>query len=247
MSAIALFLTLISPLLSGSGIHHAGTTQLVVVTAPSWESKTGTLRLYSRSHGKWIPFGQQIGVVLGRNGLAWGIGVHRSVRSGPQKTEGDGRSPAGIFRLGPAFGSAENAPAGVRLPYRGITDRDYFVDDSLSKEYNRWVRLPAGVPNDPGLHWRSAERMKIDDSCYACGIVVHHNMSPVIRGRGSAIFLHVWDGPGSTTAGCTAMPESDILAILRWLNPRRHPLLVQAPESEIPCLMKEVGKGQLGP
>jgi len=237
---LGVFFAVTIPALPDSTVHNDRTTQLVVVSTPSWESNTGTLQLYSLAHGKWIPFKKKVAVVLGRNGLAWGIGLHRRVRTGPQKIEGDGCSPAGIFALGPAFGYAGKPPTGVRLRYRGLTDRDYFVDDSLSRQYNRWVRLPGSVPNDPGQHWRSAERMRIKDSCYEYGIVVHHNMSPVTRGRGSAIFLHVWDGPGSTTAGCTAMPSSDIRAILRWLDPRRHPLLVQAPESEIPALRKEV-------
>jgi len=226
--------------LLGSEHHPVETTQLVVVSTHSWTSKSGTLQLYSRSHGKWIPFGGKVAVVLGRNGLAWGIGLHKRIRTGRQKIEGDGCSPAGIFTLGPAFGYSEKPPGGVRLPYRSITERDYYVDDPLSSEYNEWVRLPDSIPNDPSRHWRSAERMRSDDSCYENGIVVHHNMSPVVKGSGSAIFLHVWDGPSSTTAGCTAMSKSDIQAILRWLDPRRNPLLVQAPESKIPFLREQI-------
>jgi L,D-peptidoglycan transpeptidase YkuD (ErfK/YbiS/YcfS/YnhG family) len=234
-----------SPTLFRSDKHPIETGQIAVVSTPSWASKTGTLQMFSRSHGRWIPFGENIAVVLGRNGLAWGIGLLKRPRSGAEKVEGDGCSPAGIFSLGPAFGYSERPPDGTRLQYRSITERDYYVDDSLSKDYNQWVQLPDTIPNDPNRHWRTAERMKGDDSCYEFGIVIHHNMSPVIKGKGSAIFLHVWESPDSSTAGCTAMSKTSIQILLRWLDPRRNPLLIQAPESEIPILMKRINMWQL--
>src|SRR3712207_8482067 len=46
-------------------------------------------------------------------------------------------------------------------------------------------------------------------------------------GRGSCIFLHVWRGPRSSTAGCTAMAEPALAELLRWLDPARRPALVQ--------------------
>jgi hypothetical protein len=42
--------------------------------------------------------------------------------------------------------------------------------------------------------------------------------------------LHVWKGPEIATSGCTAMSEKNLLDIIRWLDPARHPLLVQLPE-----------------
>ncbi len=237
---LAALAELISPGLCGSIDHPLETTQLAVVSTHSWASRTGTLQLYSRSHGKWIPCGERISVVLGRNGLAWGIGLHKRPPSGVEKVEGDGCSPAGIFSLGPSFGYSAEPPDGTRLPYCSITDRDYYVDDSLSREYNQWVRLPDSIANDPDRHWRSAERMRSNDGCYELGIVVHHNMSPTVRGKGSAIFLHVWESPDSPTAGCTAMSRTNMRALLRWLDPGSNPLLVQSPETEIPGLMKQI-------
>lgn len=244
LTFIATFFAIISPSLFGSSGHPFKTTQLVVVSTPSWASTSGSLQMYSRSHGKWIPFGGAIAVVLGRNGLGWGFGLHTGHRSDAHKVEGDGRSPAGIFSLGPAFGYAEKPPDRTRLSYHSITDRDYYVDDSLSKEYNQWVHLPDTIPNDPNRHWRTAERMRRDDSLYEFGIVIHHNMSPVVKGRGSAIFLHVWENPESSTAGCTAMSRANIQALLRWLDPRRNPLLIQAPQNEIPVLRKQIDMRQ---
>jgi D-alanyl-D-alanine dipeptidase len=67
---------------------------------------------------------------------------------------------------------------------------------------------------------------------YRWGLVVRHNAAPPVAGRGSCIFLHVWAGPGRGTAGCTAMGEESLTEILRWLDPKKGPLLVQLTEVE---------------
>lgn len=207
--------------------------QLIIVSAESWRSETGKLQMVSNVRGSWVRHGNDVAVVLGR-GLGWGRGLHRNSKSGPQKREGDGRAPAGIFSLGPAFGYSKAPPRGCRLPYRAITERDYFVDDPKAREYNQWVRLPQG--RTPKQLWRSAERMLRPDQLYELGIVIHHNMAPVIPGRGSAIFFHVWRDASSPTVGCTAMAKRDLLKLIRWLDPAKKPLLIQAPAAQLPAL-----------
>jgi D-alanyl-D-alanine dipeptidase len=44
--------------------------------------------------------------------------------------------------------------------------------------------------------------------------------------------MHVWLAPGVPTVGCTAQDEGDLLALLRWLDPRAKPVLVQVPRAE---------------
>jgi zinc D-Ala-D-Ala dipeptidase len=66
---------------------------------------------------------------------------------------------------------------------------------------------------------------------YRLGVVVDYNATPPAAGRGSCIFLHVWRGPHSSTAGCTAMPEPALAELVRWLEAARHPGLVQLTES----------------
>jgi D-alanyl-D-alanine dipeptidase len=60
-------------------------------------------------------------------------------------------------------------------------------------------------------------------------LVVDHNADPVRPGVGSCVFLHIWDGPGGTTAGCTAMVEEQVEALLGWLDPKARPVLVEMP------------------
>jgi L,D-peptidoglycan transpeptidase YkuD (ErfK/YbiS/YcfS/YnhG family) len=67
--------------------------------------------------------------------------------------------------------------------------------------------------------------MKRKDGQYRFGVVIEYNMNPVISGRGSAIFLHVWRGPDKPTAGCVALSEPDVLKILGWLDPALNPVV----------------------
>src|SRR4051812_7493477 len=62
---------------------------------------------------------------------------------------------------------------------------------------------------------------------YRMGAIVGYNAHPPVRGRGSCIFLHIWAGPGSHTAGCTALDETRLREVLVWLDAAKHPFLVQ--------------------
>lgn len=229
----------LSPLpLNVAGIP-AQTRQVVLVTSDGWSATEAALQRYRRdADGAWTPVGAPVAATVGRSGFGWGIGLHRD-GDGPKKHEGDGRAPAGVFSLGTAFGYAAK-PAGVRVPWRVADERDYFVDDVASSDYNRWRRIPDGAENDPKTRWQSCERMRRDDAVYEFGMVVEHN-DACVAGRGSAIFLHVWKEPGAPTSGCTAMAREDLLELLRWLDPAAEPMLVQAPRAELADLCLDVG------
>ena len=229
--------------LSVGAVVHAGpeqvqllpatTEQVVMVTSNSWSSATGSLQRYEKEGKTWNEVGPPTSVSLGRTGMAWGKGPNDTGNKASQKREGDRRAPAGIFQLGPAFGYAPQPPAGCTLPYRAITDRDYFVDDPASPDYNRWVAIPRAEPNEPEKRWKSFERMKRPDHLYELGIVIQYNDNPVVPGKGSAVFMHIWRETGAPTAGCTAMMRENLLELLRWLKPAKHPVLVQAPVDEL--------------
>lgn len=210
------------------------TRQVLLVTTSAWNIHTGTLQLFARQQNEWLAVGSKIPVTVGRNGLGWGLGLHSNNQiRGIKKREGDGRAPAGIFRLGPAFGYHAQSPCTAnKFPYRQATDRDYYVDDSMSADYNKWVTIAAHQPNNPKHFWKSCERMKRDDNLYEYGIVVHHNHNAV-AGAGSAIFIHIWRRPGAPTSGCTAMSKSDLLTLLQWLDATCNPLLIQIPISKL--------------
>ncbi|HAJ27375.1 MAG TPA: hypothetical protein DCG53_09070 [Syntrophus sp. (in: bacteria)] len=208
--------------------------QAVVVNTDNWTAHQGSLHFYERSFPEddiWRPVGGAIPVVVGRNGLGWGVGLHPAADmdthrgGGPDKREGDGRAPAGIFRLSSAFGYA---PPGkypwIRLPYREATPALRCVDDVQSPHYNRIVDTSL-IKAD----WKSNEEMRRGDEQYRWGVVVDHNASPVIPGRGSCIFMHIWKGSEAGTAGCTAMSQENMEILLRWLDPTANPVLIQLP------------------
>lgn len=206
--------------------------QIVLITATSWASDEGSLHLFSKEIDRWLLEERDIPVMLGENGLAWGSGIHRIIVDSPQKAEGDFKAPAGVFRFGPAFGYDAEPPTGTSMPYRCISENDYFVDDVQSDDYNRWVRLD-GNSETPQQMWNSWEEMKRPDHLYELGAVVEHNAAPVVKGKGSAIFLHVWQARGVPTAGCTAMAKEDLASLIQWLEPVKNPCLIQAPVDEL--------------
>jgi L,D-peptidoglycan transpeptidase YkuD (ErfK/YbiS/YcfS/YnhG family) len=174
--------------------------------------------------------GPAIPVTVGRTGLAWGDGLQSTV-AGPEKSEGDLKSPAGIYKFGKAFGYADAPPPNTRLPYQKASAQDFYVSDPASTEYNQWVNLKSGV--DPHTRWASFEKMRRSDSLYELGIVVEYNMSPVVKGKGSAIFFHIWRAADAPTAGCTAMEKQHLVELLQWLDPEKAPLLIQVPSTEL--------------
>lgn len=217
----------------------AGSTQTIAVTAPNWNAVEGRLQRYERAttHEKWRPVGKPISIVVGKNGLGWGIGIMATddsnvrLASEPVKREGDGKSPAGIFALGTAFGYSSQPLAGLKMPYLNLTPSIECVDDTRSKYYNRIVDRSVVAPD-----WNSSEHMRNVGESYRWGIVVDHNgtvtgdTDPPKPGGGSCVFLHIWQSHDRATVGCTAMSQIDLESLLTWLDPARTPLLVQLPE-----------------
>lgn len=236
----------------------ASTRQLVVVTTADWPATDGVLQRYARSDDGWTPVGPEVNVVVGRSGLGWGRGLHGGPPHGasPVKAEGDGRAPAGAFRLSAAFGYAEAEATG--LPYVQATPGVECVDDRRSAYYNRVLdRAETGEAVD----WQSHEEMRRTDGLYRIGVIVAHNgrgvdpavlptssltasgapASEPVAGGGSCIFLHVWRGPGTSTSGCTAMPDPALQGVLAWLDAEADPVLVQLPEAEADRLREPWG------
>ncbi len=212
------------------------TRQLLAAVVADWDTTDAELTLFTRDApgGAWKPAGAPWRGTVGRTGVAWGRGLHGdgvpAGRPGPLKQEGDGRSPAGVFALGPAFGYAPAAPAGARLPYTPVDAHWRCVDDPTSAVYNR-VLDERTVIRD----WSSSEDMRRADALYAWVVEVAHNTAAV-PGGGSCIFLHVWGGPGDPTVGCTAMEEPRLAALLATLDPAAKPVLVQLPAAEYDAL-----------
>ena len=201
------------------------TKQIILVTTPSWESCQGKLYQYERSStGEWVLQKPSIPVVVGKNGMAWGLGLHTNP-AGPVKREGDGKSPSGVFTLGPAFG---HHPFQTKMDFFSLNSDIEAVDDPSSRYYNQIVDRQ----KISAIDWTSSEKMG-EISLYELGLVIHHNWETPVPGAGSAIFMHLWRDEVSGTAGCTAMSHQNLSELLQWLDPQKKPLLIQVPQHEI--------------
>jgi L,D-peptidoglycan transpeptidase YkuD (ErfK/YbiS/YcfS/YnhG family) len=185
------------------------TLQLLLVTTQPAAS-SAVVFACEKKDGDWVDVLPPITSVIGRSGFADPGG----------KKEGDGKTPSGVFRLETAFGYLPTAP--TRMAYRQATAEDLWVDDTDSPDYNRWVKR--------GETAAAYEEMRRGDDLYKYGVVIEYNTEPVVRGNGSAIFLHIWSGEGQPTAGCVAMAEPDLLRILGWLDPAKKPVTVMGTE-----------------
>jgi L,D-peptidoglycan transpeptidase YkuD (ErfK/YbiS/YcfS/YnhG family) len=133
--------------------------QLVVVFTSGWNSTTGTMTRFERATptSTWSRLGNPIPLVVGRTGIAWGVGFDDVSTDGPHKHEGDGKAPAGIFPLDTAFGFAPaDSMHSVQLPYVQLLPTTDCVDDTTSAHYNTVVDK-AVVPR---VDWNSAEHMR---------------------------------------------------------------------------------------
>jgi L,D-peptidoglycan transpeptidase YkuD (ErfK/YbiS/YcfS/YnhG family) len=212
---------------AGPDAAWAGARQLVLVVTPDADATSGRLRAFERAsvNAPWAPVGAEFPITVGRSGLAWGIGLHPP-QPGLAKREGDGRAPAGVFRIGTAFGYAPQARTG--LHYAPMSATQWCVDVDGSPLYNRIV--DSRVVGDAAVA-DSSEPMRRDlhaggDQRYRLGFVIEHNAEGRASG-GSCIFAHLWKAPGEPTAGCTAMDPAAMDRLLAWLDDGQRPVLVQ--------------------
>lgn len=214
--------------------------QLIVVVTDNWNSQKGQLLRFHRdqANAAWQSMNSPVTVAVGKNGLAWsGDLFGQNALPGPIKKEGDDKSPAGVFALGPAFGSAAQT-ASTKLFYLPIKQTTICVNDPSSHFYGRILDSTKIGNKD----WKTSQNM-YNSKKYEYGVVVDYNMAAPKPGIGSCIFLHVWQGGG--TDGSTAGSKDLIFSLLNWLNPDQNPVIVQLPKDEYQRLQNQWGLPKL--
>jgi len=217
------------PVATGEASRWQHARQLVLVVSDGWDADRGVLHTFERdAGGEWRSTSTPQPVTLGRAGSAWGLGLNDARDDGPVKREGDGRSPAGVFGIGEAFGYGNTAA--TALPYTAMQASHYCVDVSGSPLYNRIV--DADVVGADAVRG-ATEPMRRDlhadgDQRYRLGFVIEHNRQQAPMG-GSCIFAHLWKSPRDATTGCTAMDPATMTQLLGWLRPDRDPVFVLMP------------------
>jgi len=202
------------------------TQQLLIILSDNWDTQYATLKRYEKHASKWHQVGKEIGVIIGRNGMGWGLGEYSIPKDAKVfKKEGDGKAPAGLFKLGHGFGYRDFK---IKFPYKTYDTLDYHcVDDGSSKYYNQIIDSRK-IKRDYNSH----EFMLLQNDFYKYGITVEHNPQNIV-GQGSCIFIHIKKPDDVPSSGCSMMSEKQIKEILQWLDQTKNPMLLQLPKSEI--------------
>lgn len=186
--------------------ERSGASQFLLVMTEGPRQSRAVLHCLEFASGRWDFVHPALSASVGRNGIA----------DPGQKREGDGMTPSGIFPLGYAFGYQADCP--TRMPYRQMKEDDIWVDDPGAEDYNRLVRKG-------DTRAASFELMRRSDDLYRRGLVVEYNTDPVVKGLGSAIFVHLWGKPFNSTAGCLSLPDHHLETVLRFLDPGKKPVI----------------------
>ncbi len=188
-----------------AGASHAN--ELIMVIAPSSHAQTASVELFRRSGGCFRSIAGPYGAFVGVHGLS---AHHR---------EGDGTTPLGLFGLRPMiYGAAANP--GLASPYHRLVCGDWWDEDPRTNNYNRFVHVACGA-TPPFAGNSEALWQKVPQYNYFA--VVSYNMNPTVKGRGSAIFLHVQKG--SPTTGCVSLAQNHLITVLSDLRASLHPLI----------------------
>lgn len=141
----------------------------------------------------------RVPVALGRSGLV------------TRKREGDGGTPRGRMPLRRVWYRADRVGRPkTALPTIRTARYHLWSDDPRDHRYNRPVRPP---------HSFSHEEMWRADGLYDYIVELGWNDSPPLRGRGSAIFMHIARDGFKPTEGCIALRRRDLRRLLPHLGP----------------------------
>ena len=126
------------------------------------------------------------------------------------KAEGDGCTPVGTFKLNKIMyrpDKINNFKSNLETEI--IEKKDGWCDDINSELYNQKIIFPFEL---------SAENLYRDDDLYDLICIIDYNLNPIIKGKGSAIFLHVASSDYSPTHGCVAIKKDGLIEIAKKLN-----------------------------
>ena len=186
--------------------------QIILVSSATPQAVPVVIHTFEKNAGQWHTVFPAMSASGAKNGFA----------PFDEKKEGDGRAPSGIFDITTTFGYHPSIR--TQMPYKHVTAGDFWIDDVASDQYNQWVRLAKGTPSV------SHERMKRTDHLYEYGIIIEYNVNPTVRGKGSAIFIHLERAPGAPTIGCIATSAHNMLDLLAWLDPEKDPIIIMGTE-----------------
>jgi L,D-peptidoglycan transpeptidase YkuD (ErfK/YbiS/YcfS/YnhG family) len=125
---------------------------------------------------------------------------------GIKKIEGDNITPKGIFKILKIYYRNDRIKKiSSNFKLIKITKRMGWCDDPKSKNYNKLIRISEKY---------SHEKLYRKDNLYDLILVLNYNMRPVIKKKGSAIFIHVAHKNYQKTAGCIALKKTHLIKLI---------------------------------
>ena len=185
--------------------------QLLVVFNDRPESNVATLVAMEKKGKQWHVISAPMAAGIGRKGFA----------APNTKREGDQKSPTGFFRFGQLF--CYEKEVDTRIPFIQTTPEDKWIDDPDSPDYNRYIRGTTSA--------KSYEKLLLNGNDYRYCMSIEYNTHPVVKGLGSAIFLHLSEGKTiNSSSGCVVLLQKDMERLLNWMNPDMKPSILMGNE-----------------
>ena len=127
-----------------------------------------------------------------------------------KKKEGDNKTPRGKFKFKYILYRKDRITnLKTKLKTVKIKKNMGWCDDTNSKYYNQLIKTPFK---------HSYEKLWLRENIYDIILVLNYNMNPVIKNKGSAIFLHIAKNKYQTTKGCVAISKPNIKLLVSKLN-----------------------------
>jgi len=129
---------------------------------------------------------------------------------GYKKKEGDLITPIGLYKIKYILYRKDRIKRfKTKLKTITIKKNMGWCNDSKSKKYNQLVKLPSKS---------NYEKLYKKENVYDIILVLDYNMSPVIKNKGSAIFIHISKKNYKKTEGCVAVKKRDLIEIIKKLQ-----------------------------
>ena len=129
---------------------------------------------------------------------------------GVKRKEGDNITPKGIYKIIKIYyrdDRVKKMPLYLKLIK--IKKNMGWCDDPKSKKYNQLVKLP---------NKNRQEKLYRKDNIYDLILALNYNMKPIIKDKGSAIFIHVANKNYKSTAGCIGLKKSDLINLVKTIK-----------------------------
>ena len=127
-----------------------------------------------------------------------------------KRREGDLITPKGIYKIKYILYRKDRVK-NIQTKIRKIVIKKNmgWCNDPKSKKYNKLIKLPSVY---------SYEKLYKKENIYDIILVLNYNTNPVLKNKGSAIFIHIARRNYEKTEGCVAIVKRSLIKIIKELK-----------------------------